>query len=64
MATTLSVPDMACGGCETEIEESLGELDGVDAVDADHEDGTVTVEGGADWNVLAEAVSEAGYSVD
>ena len=45
MPKTLSVRGMSCGGCESNIESTIAELSGCEAVEADHEAGTVTVEG-------------------
>ena len=61
MATELTVEDMACTGCETTVEEALEDVPGVTGVQADHETGTVTVEGDADVDDLVSAVDDAGY---
>jgi len=63
---TLTVTGMSCGGCEDNVETGLSELDGVSAVEADHE--TDTVELTTDETVsdedLAGAIRDAGYELD
>ena len=45
MTTTveLAVKGMTCTGCEERIQGAVGEVEGVEAVDADHQEGTVSV---------------------
>ena len=64
MSTTLAVSGMSCTGCESNVESAVSELAGVQAVDADHEAGTVTVEGDVDQGAVAEAIEDSGYEVD
>lgn len=61
MATTLAVEGMSCGGCESNVEAAVSELDGCTDVTADHEAGTVTVEGMVDHSAVRAAISDAGY---
>lgn len=61
MTTKLSVEGMACDGCEANVEAALAEVAGVTAVEADHAEDTVVVEGDADRNRLLAAVDDAGY---
>lgn len=62
--TTLSVTGMSCGGCEQNVEDALADLDGVAAVEADHEADTVEVEAeGADDGAIRTAIEDAGYEV-
>lgn len=61
MTTTITVDGMACGGCETNVEDALAEVAGVSDATADHEAGSVTVEGDADVDALVAAVEDAGY---
>jgi copper chaperone len=63
MTTELSVTDMNCNGCEEAIEDALGDLSGVESADADHETGSVTVEGDADRDALVGAIEDAGFTV-
>lgn len=59
--TELSVDRMSCTGCESNVEAALRGVSGVTDVEADHEAGSVTVEGDADVDELVAAVDDAGY---
>jgi len=62
--TTLSVTGMSCGGCEQNVEDALGDLDGVAAVEADHEADTVELDAdGADDDAVRAAIEDAGYEL-
>lgn len=50
-----------CDGCEASVVEALESVSGVEQAEADHENGTATVEGEADVAALVSAVDEAGY---
>ncbi|MDY6776092.1 MAG: heavy-metal-associated domain-containing protein [Halobacteria archaeon] len=63
MAQTVTVEGMACDGCEENVEESVGDIDGVADVTANHEDGVVEVDGDFDIGAVERAVREAGYEV-
>lgn len=63
MTRTLNVDGMSCGGCERNVVDALKELEEVEGASADHEAGTVTVEGTADDEELRAAVEGAGYEV-
>ena len=65
MEQSFTVTGMACDGCEANVESALGELDGVETVEADHERDTVEVSA-ADVSTsdLAAAIEDAGYEVD
>jgi len=56
---------MACGGCEENVEDALGAVDGVTRVEADHEADSVevVVEGGVSDDAIRSAIEEAGYDV-
>jgi len=64
MSTTLAVSGMSCTGCESNVESAVSELAGVQAVDADHEAGTVTVDGDVDEAALREAIEDSGYELN
>ncbi|MEA1932616.1 MAG: cation transporter [Euryarchaeota archaeon] len=64
MSQTLAVSGMSCTGCESNVEAAVSELPGCTDVEADHEDGTVTVEGDVDEGALQEAIEDSGYSVE
>ena len=59
--TDLTVAGTSCGGCESNVEAALRDLPDVTAVEADHEAGTVSVEGDADVDDPVAAVDDAGY---
>lgn len=60
----LSVPDMACGGCEETVERAATDVEGVQRVEADHETGTVEVTGDASSEAVREAIEQSGYDVE
>lgn len=64
MATTLSVSGMSCGGCESTVEDAVSALAGCEGVDADHEAGTVTVEGDVSTDELRSTIESSGYELD
>lgn len=64
MSYRLSVPDMACGGCEETVEDAVVDVEGVQAVEADHESGTVEVRGDAASGAVREAIEQSGYEVE
>lgn len=62
MEYIIDADNIKCGGCASTIQDALGSLDGVQAVDVDIESGRVTVtadEGLRD--VLAAALKASGY---
>lgn len=63
--TTFTVVGMTCGHCEASVREEVGELPGVEQVQASHESGTVVVTSAAplDRAAVAAAVEEAGYTL-
>ena len=63
MSTTHAVSGMSCTGCESNVEAAVSELSGVQGVDADHEAGTVTVDGDVDEAALREAIEDSGYEL-
>ena len=64
MGPTLEVSGMSCTGCESNVETAVSELPGCTGVEADHEDGTVTVEGDVDEGSLTDAIEDSGYTVE
>jgi copper chaperone len=64
--TILDVDGMTCEGCENNVQFALGGINGVTAVDADHEARTVTVDFDAnavDEPALGEAIEAMGYTL-
>ncbi|SDJ89636.1 copper chaperone [Halovenus aranensis] len=65
MQKTFTVTGMSCGGCESNVEDSVGALEGVESVDADHEKDSVAVEAdGISTDDVTAAIEDAGYQVD
>ncbi|ADJ15371.1 heavy-metal-associated domain-containing protein [Halalkalicoccus jeotgali] len=62
MARTLTVSDMRCGGCEEAVVDALRDVEGV--ASANHDEGTVAIEGEADGEALKAAIEEAGYTAE
>ena len=61
------VEGMSCAGCEGNVSEALNDLQGVESVNADHDDGTVSVayeETKTDAAEMTDAIEGAGYEVD
>lgn len=64
--TTLSVEGMSCEGCERNVVDALGALEGVAETTANHEDDRVRVEHDpavVDADALGGAIEDAGYDV-
>lgn len=63
---TIRVDGMTCGGCENSVKGALERLDGVQVLEASHQEGTVEVlfdPDRIDRSALAGAIEEAGYDV-
>lgn len=64
---TFTVTGMKCGGCENTIKGKVQEIEGVLSVSASHQDEEVDVEfdpAKADVEVIKEAITEAGFTVE
>ncbi len=63
--TTVTAPDIVCGGCASSIKNALGNLVGVENVEVDVAAKTVTVEhsGAASRDSIVAALDRAGYAV-
>lgn len=61
MTMTLTVSGMSCEGCESAVANAVSTVSGVTDVTADHEQGTVTVDGDPDPEEVVAAISAAGY---
>ncbi|MFC7059253.1 heavy-metal-associated domain-containing protein [Halovenus salina] len=65
MQEPFTVTGMSCGGCESNVEDSVGALDGVESVDADHEADSVVVDTAeASVEDITAAIEDAGYQVE
>lgn len=64
--TTVRVTGMSCQHCVAAVTEEVGAIDGVSTVTVDLATGDVVIASDApiDRAVLADAIDEAGYSLD
>jgi len=59
---TLSVKNVKCGGCTSNIESNISQIDGVDSVQAFIDNGKVTITGNdLDRNVITKVLNDLGY---
>jgi copper chaperone len=65
-ATTLTAPDIVCGGCANAIKKAVGALSGVSEVAVDIESKTVTVthDEKASQGAIAGALDRAGFPAE
>lgn len=63
--TTVTAPDIVCGGCASSIKKALGNVEGVSEVDVDVATKKVTVNHSEDVSheKIVEVLDRAGYSV-
>ena len=61
--TNFLVPGMTCGHCKGAVADELSKINGVTNVDVDLDSKKVTIESEADveWQVIVDAVDEAGF---
>ena len=62
----IKVEGMMCSGCENRVQNALKEIEGVDTVVANHEEGTVkvTFASDVDVTVLNETIEDLGFDVE
>jgi copper chaperone len=63
MTRIYRVPGISCAHCKQAIEREVGAVAGVDRVEVDIEQRSVTVDGDTDDGALRDAIDEAGYDV-
>lgn len=63
--TTVTAPDIVCGGCASSIKKALGGIEGVSEVNVDVATKKVTVNHGENVSreKIVDALDRAGYSV-
>ncbi len=63
--TTVTAPEIVCGGCASSIKKALGNVEGVSEVDVDVATKKVTVKHGeiVSRGEIVAALDDAGYSV-
>ena len=61
--TTFLVPGMTCGHCKGAVTDELSKINGVTNVDVDLDSKKVTIasEVNVEWQVIVDAVDEAGF---
>ena len=61
----IKVEGMVCGGCENRVINALQTLDGVNSVEASHENGIVKVnfDDSVDVNKIKEKIEDIGFEV-
>ena len=61
----LNVKGMVCGGCENRIKNALGEIDGVESVEANYKTGEVKVKTDEKVSVkdLEDTITDIGFEV-
>jgi copper chaperone len=62
---TVTVAGMSCGHCASSVQEEVGQIPGVTAVDVDLSSGTVTIDSDSlvESVAIKNAVEEAGYQL-
>lgn len=65
MVTTVTAPEIVCGGCASSIKKALGNVEGVSEVEVDVATKKVTVNHSGDVSRanIVDALDRAGYSV-
>jgi copper chaperone len=59
--TTVTAPDITCGGCANAIKNAFGRVEGVDQVDVDVATKQVTVHGTVDKDRVLDVLDKAGF---
>lgn len=62
---SLKVKGMMCGGCENRVKNALGNIDGIEKVDADYTTGNVIVycNNTIDKKIIEETILDIGYEI-
>lgn len=61
----LKVNGMECGGCENRVENALKNIEGIESVSANHENGIVkiTLNKEIEQNLIEETIENLGYEI-
>ena len=64
--TTVTAPDIVCGGCARAIKNALGKVNGVSEIEVDVETKTVSVQHNSEVNreKIVEVLDDAGFPAD
>ena len=62
---SLKIKGMMCGGCENRVKNALGNIDGIEKVDADYTTGNVIVYSNntIDKKIIEETIEDIGYEI-
>lgn len=62
----LNVKGMVCGGCEKRVKNAIGEIAGVENVEASFETGivTVTTNENVEKSIIEETIEDIGFEVE
>ena len=61
----IKIKGMMCNGCENRVQNVLKQIEGIEDVIANHENGTVKIKSNTDIdiNIIKEKIDDLGYSV-
>ena len=64
--TIINVKGMVCGGCENRVKNALGEIEGVEKVEADYKTGTVKIltNENIERKVMEDVIEDIGFEVN
>ena len=64
--TIIKVKGMVCGGCENRVKNALGEIEGVENVEASHETGIVKVNSDekVEKETMENIITDIGFEVE
>lgn len=61
MTHYIEIENLKCGGCASSIKSALRKIDGVQGIEVQLENGSISVEGDVDRQILLEALNSIGY---
>ena len=64
--TIINVKGMVCGGCENRVKNALGEIEGVEKVEADYKTGIVKIltNENIERKVMEDVIEDIGFEVN
>ena len=62
----IKVNGMMCNGCENRIQNALNQIEGIEEVNANHEDGTVKIKANENINEqeIKNIIEEIGFEIE
>ncbi|HQV76972.1 MAG TPA: heavy metal-associated domain-containing protein [Chitinophagales bacterium] len=61
MTYQITVENMKCGGCVSNIQAALEKMDGIEHIDINLQDKTVRVEASIEREIISKKLAEIGY---